>query len=101
MTQPTTFDNVSNFVFGVFDRVSQGVTSYFDTATAFNEAEARLKQAQAEKRSYDTINDLETGSAASSWGNVDVPNFDLGSTQGLLVVAGVGLAAVALLRSAK
>ncbi len=94
-----TFEDVSDFVFGAFDRISQGVSTYLDGAIAFNEAEARLAQSKADRESYQTLNGLETGSTASAWGNIDPIGVNLGSTQGLLVVAGVGLAVLAVLKA--
>lgn len=94
-----TFDDVSNFVFGAFDRISQGVSTYFDGAIAYNEAEARLAQSKLDKQSYQSLSGLETGSTASAWGNIDPVGINLGSTQGMLVVAGVGLAIFAVLKA--
>ncbi len=100
MEQRTTLDQFSDFVFGAFDKVSKGVATYFDGAIAFNEAQNALNQARNQNDNFGTIQDLSTGSAASTHGDPDgVLDFKINSSQGILVVAGLGLAVFAIARS--
>ena len=98
MEGQTTFDSISQSVFGFFDRINQGISTYFDGRIAVNEQQARLAYSEAQKDSARTIADLERGSAASNWSDPDTLGVDLSNPQTLLIGAAVLLVAVAALR---
>lgn len=100
MEGQTFLDQTSNFVFGVFDRVAQGVSTYFDGAIQFNEAKAALNQSKADRDKVNILDNLAVGTKSSTLGDPDnVLDFNLNSAQGMLVIAGLGLAVFAIARA--
>lgn len=100
MEGQTTFDSVSQSLLGFFDRVNQGLKTYWDGRIAENEQQARLAYSEAQKNSARTIAELERGAAGSNWSDPDAvtAGIDLSNPQTLLIGAAVVLVAVAALR---
>lgn len=102
MPEQSTFDNVSQSIFGFFDKVNQGLKTYWDGRIAANELQAKLAYSEAQKNSARTLAELEQGSAASNWGDPSNAGagmgIDFSNPQTLLIGGAIALVAIAVLR---
>ena len=96
--EKTTFDKFSDIFFGTIDRVSEGVSAYYDGAIRVNEAEAALSASKVQKQSAQNLADLQNSASASTWAIPEDGIINATSIQGALILSGVLLVGFAFLR---